>query len=160
MSHGHEGAVVLLETRTGFEAESIAAALTARGIEARPADVNSAAMFSNIIVRPKVLVPAHTEGLARQLLAEIKAEMTQIDWDTMDVGPEENIPRLHAALRGRRIIATLSILLVPVGLGVLSIGAQRGDTMLQAIGGAVLLISITIALSLMVFVGRRVDPDD
>lgn len=155
-----DGPVVLMETRNGFEAEAIAAALTQRGIAARAADTASAMVMSNTVVRPKVLVPGGTEGLARQVLDEIRAEMTDIDWEEMDLGPEDDSPRLHAARRGRRIIATLCVLLVPVGLSVLAIGTQRHDTMLQAIGGAVTLCSLTIAMAMTLFVGRKFDPDD
>jgi hypothetical protein len=156
----HDGAVILLETRTGFEAEAIAAALNARGIAAQTADTATAMTMSNVLVRSKVLVPAHLETLAKQVLDEVKAEMTEIDWDTMDVGPAEDVPRMHAARRGRRMMSTVTILLVPVGLAVLALGTQRRDVMLQAIGGSVVLCSAAIALSLMYVAGRKVDPDD
>jgi hypothetical protein len=148
MSHGHDGAVVLLETRNGFEAEAIAAALMARGVPARAADLNTAMVMSNTVVRAKVLVPASEEGLARQVLDEIRAEMQEIDWDGMDVGAEEDVPRMREARRGRRMIATLSVILVPVGLAVLALGTQRGDVMLQAIGGTVMLTALVIAMGL------------
>jgi hypothetical protein len=159
-SQAQDGAVVLLETKTGFEAEAIAAALLGRGIDARTADTATAMVMSGVLVRAKVLVPAHTETLARQVLDEIKAEMTDIDWANMDVGPEDDTPRMHAARRGRRLIATLSILLVPVGLAVLALGAQRKDLTLQAIGGAVVLSALAIAMALLLVAGRKVDPDD
>lgn len=155
-----DGAVVLLETRTGFEAEAIAAALVNRGIAARTADTSTSMVMSNVLVRAKVLVPSHLETLARQVLDEIKAEMTDIDWEAMDIGPEEDLPRLHAARRGRRMLGTVCIILVPVGLGVLAMGTQRRDVVLQAIGGAVVLTAMAIAGSLMVLAGRKVDPDD
>lgn len=155
-----DGAVVLLETRTGFEAETIAAALVNRGIAARTADTSTAMVMSNVVVRAKVLVPSHLEILARQVLDEIKAEMNEIDWEAMDIGPEEDLPRLHAARRGRRMLGTVCIILVPVGLGVLAMGTQRRDVVLQAIGGAVVLTAMAIAGSLLVLAGRRVDPDD
>lgn len=155
-----DGAVVLLETRTGFEAEAIAAALVGRGIAARTADTNTAMVMSNVVIRAKVLVPGHLETLARQVLDEIKAEMTEIDWEAMDIGPEEDVPRLHAARRGRRMLTTVCVFLVPVGLGVLSLGVQRRDVVLQAIGGAVILTAVAIGASLMTMTGRRVDPDD
>lgn len=155
-----DGAVVLLETRTGFEAEAIAAALVNRGIAARTADTSTSMVMSNVLVRAKVLVPSHLETLARQVLDEIKAEMTDIDWEAMDIGPEEDLPKLHAARRGRRMLATVCIILVPVGLGVLAMGTQRRDVVLQAIGGAVVLTAMAIAGSLMVLAGRKVDPDD
>jgi hypothetical protein len=155
-----DGVVVLLETRTGFEAEAIAAALVNRGIAARTADTSTAMVMSNVLVRAKVLVPSHLETLARQVLDEIKAEMTDIDWEAMDIGPEEDLPKLHAARRGRRMLGTVSIILVPVGLGVLALGTQRRDVVLQAIGGAVVLTATAIAGSLMVLAGRKVDPDD
>lgn len=158
--HPSDGPVVLLETRTGFEAEAIAAALAARGIPVQTADTASAMVMSNTVIRSKVLVPGSSEGLARQVLAEIRAEMTEIDWDTMDLGPEEDVPRMQAARRGRRVIATLCIFLVPVGLTVLSIGTQRRDVMLQAIGGAVTLSAFAIAMAMTLFAGRKPDPDD
>lgn len=152
--------VVLLETRTGFEAEAIAAALMNRGIAARTVDTNTAMTMSNVVVRAKVLVPGHLETLARQVLDEIKAEMTEIDWDAMDLGPADDVPRMHAARRGRRLLATTCVLLTPVGLGVLAIGAQRRDLVLQAIGGAVVMTALAIALSLTFLAGPKVDPDD
>lgn len=155
-----DGAVVLLETRTGFEAEAIAAALVNRGIDARTADTSTAMAMSNVVVRAKVLVPAHLETLARQVLDEIKAEMNEVDWEAMDIGPEEDLPKLHAARRGRRMLGTVCIVLTPVGLGVLAMGTQRRDVVLQAIGGAVVLTAVAIAASLMVLAGRKVDPDD
>lgn len=159
-SQVHDGAVVLLETKTDFEAEAIAAALNGRGIAARTADTASAVVLASSVVKAKVMVPGHQETLARQVLDEIRAEMTNIDWDTMDLGPEDSTPQMQTARRGRRIIATVCVILVPVGLAVLAIGSQRHDRMVQAIGGAVTLCSLVIAMSLALFAGRRVDPDD
>lgn len=155
------GAVVLLETRTGFEAETVAAALNARGLMARTADTAMTAMLGGTsAVKAKVLVPAEVETLARQVLDEIKAEMTDIDWDAMDLGPEEDAVRFHSARRGRRILMTLAIILVPIGLFVFALGNDRQDIFLQAIGGAVMLTAAAVIISLMVFVGKRLDPDD
>lgn len=152
--------VVLLETRTGFEAETIAAALNARGIEARTADTAMTVMYAGTVVRAKVLVPAAAETLARQVLDELRAEMTSIDWDAMDMGPEEDTTRLHAARRGRRLLMTICIVLVPIGLAVFALGNDRHDMTLQTIGGAVMLCAVAIGASLFVLAGKRVDPDD
>lgn len=160
MMQPHDGAVVLIKTRTGFEAEAIAEALRARGIEARAADTASAMMLPSTVAPAKVLVPASVETLARQVLDEVRAEMSDIDWAAMDLGPEEDVPRMKEARRGRRIIATLGVLLVPIGLAVLAAGVQRRDIMLQAIGGAVSLTALVIALTLTVLAGRKLDPDD
>jgi hypothetical protein len=113
-----------------------------------------------VTVRPKVLVAAEAQTLAKQVLEEIKAEVSQIDWESMDLGPEEDVARLHSARRGRRILLTLCIILVPIGLAVFALGNDRGDSILQAIGGAVMLSALAIGIGLMVFVGKRVDPDD
>ena len=161
MNHSHEGAAILLETRTGFEAETIAAALNARGIMARTADTATTAVLGGTsIVKAKVLVPAEVETLARQVLEEIKAENSEIDWDAMDLGPEEDATRFHAARRGRRMLGTLCIMLVPIGLAVFSLGMNRADTFLQAIGGAIMLSALAIGIGLSVLVGKRVDPGD
>jgi hypothetical protein len=116
--------------------------------------------MSGVLIRPKVLVAAETETLARQVLAEIKAEMTDIDWESLDLGQADDPPRMHAARRGRRILLTLCIILVPVGLAVFALGADRHDTTLQAIGGAVMLSAVVIGGSLMFLAGKKVDPDD
>lgn len=156
----HDGAVVLVETNTDFEAETIAAALNGRGIPARTADVASTVMLASSVVKAKVLVPAAQATLARQVLDEVRAEMSDIDWDAIDLGPEDNTPQMQAARRGRRILATVCIVLVPVGLGVLAIGSQRHDLKIQVIGGSVTFCSLAIAMGLTLLTGRRVDPDD
>lgn len=162
MTHQHDptAPAVLLETRNGFEAEAIAAALNNRGITARTADTAGSTVMSGVLVRPKVLVPENTLTLAKQVLAEVRAEMSDIDWESMDVGEREEAPRIQAAKRGRRVLMTASIILIPVGLAVLALGMDRQDRMLQALGGAVMLVSLTVMLSLIAVAGRRVDPDD
>lgn len=160
MSTPTTGAVVLLETRTGFEAETIAAALNARGILARTADTATANVLSGVTTRAKVLVPAENETIARQVLDEIRAETSEIDWDAMDLGPEEQDGRFHAARRGRRVLATVCIFLVPIGLSVFALGTNRSDTVLQAIGGTVMLCALAIGFGLVMLAGKRVDPDD
>lgn len=159
-NQAHDGAVVLLETNTDFEAETIAAALNGRGIPARTGDTASTVMLASSVVKAKVLVPGSQETLARQVLDEIRAEMADIDWDAIDLGPEDNTPQMQTARRGRRVLATVCVVLVPVGLGVLAIGTDRHDVKIQAIGGAVTLCSLAIAMGLMLLTGRRVDPDD
>lgn len=160
-SQPHAGAVVLIETRTGFEAETIAAALNARGIVARTADTASAAVLGGTsVVKAKVLVAAEVQTLARQVLDEIRAETSEIDWDEIDIGPEEEATRFHAARRGRRVLWTLCVILVPVGLAVFALGNNRSDTVLQSIGGTVMLSALAIAIGLTILVGERVDPGD
>lgn len=158
-THG-DGAVVLLQTKTGFEAETIAAALNARGILARSADTAGSAVMSGVLISPKVLVPAHMEGLANQVLAEIKAEMTDVDWDELDLGPEEHSPQMRAARRGRRMLATLCVVLVPVGLMVLAAGMARNDATVQAIGGVTTLSALVIAMAMLFAPGRGGDTPD
>jgi len=160
MSYSNDGAAILLETRTGFEAETIAAALNARGIEARTVDTATAAALSNTVVRAKVLVPRASEMLARQVLEEIKAENDQIDWESMDLGPEEDVPRMHTARRGRRLLMTVCIVLVPIGLAVFALGTDRYDTTLQAIGGAVMLSALAVAMSLFAAMGKQSQEQD
>ena len=148
--HDSSPTVELMKTRTGFEAETIAAALRDRGVDARAIDSHAGVMISNVVAPPSVIVLADHLDAAQHALEEIKSEASAIDWSQVDVGEGNFAPPAP----GSRWAWTISVLLVPIGILVLSYGTQRGDRTIQAIGAAVLGAAIVIAVALMVNPGR------
>ncbi len=137
--------VVLLETTTGFEAETIAAALRSRGIEARTADTATAAIMNNAIGYSKVLVLRAQEAEARQTLRTIRQDSVDIDWKTEVGEGGEGSPREGVKSRGERVLLTTSVVLVPAGLFVLTSGVNQHNQVIQILGGAILAMALVAA---------------
>lgn len=151
MTSDNEPTVTLLNCRTSFEAEAIAHALRSRGVNAQTVDSANAGIWlgMNNVSQPKIVVLAHDEARARRALEEIKSEVSEIDWSTVDVGDEAEGVRLTEAARTRRWMWTLLVILVPIGLFILALGLQRGDRMIQLLGGVLLATSLALALGAM-----------
>lgn len=148
--HDNSPTVELMKTKTGFEAETIAAALRARGVDARAIDTHAGAMLSTTIAPPSVIVLADHLDAAQHALEEIKSEASEIDWSQVDVGEGTIVPPSP----GSRWAWTISVLLAPLGILTLSYGTQRNDRTVQAIGAAVIGAAIVIAVVLMISSGR------
>lgn len=148
MVEDREPTVTLLSTNTPFEADAIAAALQARGVNAQVILASNAAMWGGALGQAQLVVLASQEAAARRSLEEIQAEVSQIDWDKVDLGDEPPNLRLSEATRAKRWMRTVMVILVPVGLGILALGVDRGDRMIQLLGGLLVCTSIVMACSI------------
>jgi hypothetical protein len=151
MISDNEPTVTLLNCRNSFEADTIAQALQARGINAQPIDSANAGIWLGVnnLSQAKIVVLASDEPAARRALEEIKSEVSTIDWSTIDVGDESEGVRLTEAARTRRWMWTLLVVLVPIGLFILAYGMQRSDRMIQLLGGVLIATSIALGLGAM-----------
>lgn len=137
--------VALVTVPRAFEAEAIAQALRERGINARAVGTTMGAVLSNQIAPARVMVLADEAEHARSVLEQIQSEASRIDWSQVEVGEPVEPPPTP---RGRWAW-TVSLLLVPLGFVVLSVGVQRHDVMIQALGGTALVAAVVIALVMM-----------
>lgn len=135
----------LLKAKNAFEAETIAAALRGEGIEAMAVNTLAGTMLSYDIDMPRVIVPASQLEDARVALDRLQTEAGRIDWTQVEVG---EAPALAPA-PPTRWAWTIAFLLVPAGLLVLSLGTNRGDGMLQIIGGVVLFAAVVMCAAMM-----------
>lgn len=158
MVEDREPTVTLLSAKTPFEGEAIAAALRDRGVNAQVILSANAAVWGGALGLAQVVVLASEESTARRVLEEIKAEVSQIDWDKVDLGDEPPNLRLSEATRARRWMRTLMIVLVPIGLMILALGVDRGDRMIQLLGG--LLIFTAIAIGCSIYLGPEKDDEE
>lgn len=151
MSHENEATIELIRTRTAFEADSIAAALKARGIDARVIGTAGAAVWGGApqLSAVKILVLQSQEAQAQRALEELKSESSSIDWDAVDVGDESEGVRLTEAAKSRRWMWTLVCVMVPVGLAILALGIDRGDSMIKMLGGMLVTSAVVMAVFLM-----------
>lgn len=134
-----QSTAVLATTRSAFEAETIAAALRHRGFAAQAVDTASAQVWSGAIGSAKVLVYERDLEAARDELRRIRAEGAAVDWDSADLGEQFDAERPTS-----RFTWTTVLVLVLVGLVVVSAGTRRADPVVQAIGGAALLLALVI----------------
>ncbi len=155
MVEDREPTVTILSTNTPFEADAVAAALRARGVNAQVILAANAAMWGGALGQAQLVVLASEEAAARRSLEEIKAEVSQIDWDNVDLGEEPPNLRLSETTRTKRWMRTLMVVLVPIGLGVLALGVDRGDRMIQMLGG--LLVCTAIAMACSLYLGPEKD---
>ncbi len=152
MSAENEHTTVVAETRTAFEAETIAAALRDRGIDARVFDgATSAAWGISLtgINSVKVVVLEHEVAAAKLALEDIRVGSASIDWDQVDLGSDPAVQRLTQVSRSRRWVWTLIVLLVPAAFIVLTIGVDRGDQILKIIGGVLLAAALVMGAAQM-----------
>ena len=140
----HESTAVLKTTLTAFEAETIAAALRERGIDARVLDVAGNMVWGVPISGVKVVVMERDLEAARKVLDEIKVDSASIDWDSADLGDESEANKLLQYNKTRRWMLTLVIMLVPIGLFVLSFSVMRGDPYLKILGGVLLITAMML----------------
>ncbi len=158
MSAENEHTTVVAETRTAFEAETIAAALRERGIDARVFDAATATAWGMSLTGingVKVAVLEHEADAAKRALEEIRVESASIDWDQVDLGSDPSVQRLTQVSRSRRWVWTLVILLVPAAFIVLTIGVQRGDLILKTIGGVLLAAALVMGATQMMPEGKE-----
>jgi len=149
MSAENEHTTVVAETRTAFEAETIAAALRERGVDARVFDAATTMAWGTALAGVsgvKVAVLEHEADAARRALEEIRTESASIDWNQVDLGSDPAVQRLAQVSRSRRWVWTLIVLLVPAGFLVLTIGVARGDPILKIIGGVVLSAALVMGV--------------
>lgn len=134
-----QATAVLATTRSAFEAETIAAALRHRGFAAQAVDTATAHVWSGAIGSAKVLVYERDLDAAREELRRIRSEGAAVDWDSAELGEEFDAERPSS-----RFAWTTVLLLVLLGLVVVSAGTNRADPVIQAIGGAALLLAAVI----------------
>lgn len=137
--------VTLVTVPRAFEAETIAAALRERGVNAQAVGTTMGAVLSNQIAPARVMVLAEEADHARAVLEQIQAEASRIDWSQADF-PDEPPPDVPSP---GRWLWTTAVLLVPLGLIVLTVGVQRRDAMIQGIGGAALVSAIVIFMLML-----------
>jgi hypothetical protein len=144
--------VVLTEAGSSFQAETVAAALQARGIPAKVVDHSTADTLSQYVVRPKVMVRRVDVEQARETLKTIRSEAGAIDWDEVDVGTSDDADRmLNAGRLSRRSQWTMVLtLLVPLGAIMVYIGGLRSDPFITGIGYACLGTALVSVLWLNV----------
>ena len=152
-----EKTVAVAVTPTVFLAETIAAALRERGIDARVLDDGATGTWG-MPMGPgngvKVVVLERDKEGAELALAEVRVESQSIDWEAVDLGTSPEVQRMAQASRARRWVWTISILMVPIGLFVLAFGVDRGDPNIKIVGGTLLLASIVLVVYQM-FPERR-----
>ena len=152
MAHDHEATVTIAQTRSIFEADTIAAALRSRGVDARVMNAATNAVWGGMFTPAAVMVLASEEAAARLALEEIKSEVSQIDWEQAVIeepGAGEGRSVLREPSRARQWMWTLVVILVPAGLFVLSYGVNRSDPAIQAIGGTLVLCALVMGAYLM-----------
>lgn len=145
----NERTAVVATTATAFEAETIAAALRERGIEARVIGTAGNVVMGVPIADElgiKVLVFEHELAAARQALESIRSDARRIDWDQAEIGGDDlEAQNLLQYARAKRWMWTLVLVLAPAGLFVVSAGVLRGDPLIQTIGGVLLITAIVMA---------------
>lgn len=148
--HDHDRTTVLLTTRTAFEADSIASALKARGIDARVLDAATAAVWSGMLGGVKIVVLESQLSAARAALFDVRREGDSIDWAGVDVGESTEPALVRPMSRSHRWMWTLAVLLLPpAGLMVLSHGVGIADPLVQILGGTLMVAAMVIAVSLI-----------
>lgn len=127
--------VVLTQTQTGFEAETIVKALEAHGVIATSADVATNVTWGGMagsFALAKVMVRRDDLERARNALRAIKADSIDIDWSEVDVGDEE--PAGSGRLgRDRWFYLAVGLLIVLGVLGVTT-GARNDIPAVTTIG--------------------------
>ncbi len=149
MTADQERTVVIAETRTAFEAETIAGSLRERGIDARVLDSATAqawGMAISGVSGATVVVLEHEVEGARLAMEEIRVESASIDWDAVDLGSDPSVQRLAQVSRSRRWVWTVMLLLVPAGFAVLTVGVKRADPMVQILGGVLLAAAMVMGV--------------
>jgi len=145
-----ESTTVLVTTQTAFEAETIAAALRARGLASQAVNTATTQLWAGAVGGAKVLVYQRELDDARAMLKAIRAEGAAVDWDATDLGPE-----FDAQPQSSRSTWTIVLILVMMGLGVLSVGVKRHDPVLQALGVCGLILAAIIGRGAWVADSRR-----
>ncbi|HMN40521.1 MAG TPA: hypothetical protein PKE29_06710 [Phycisphaerales bacterium] len=157
MSGEHERTVAVAVTPTVFLAETIAASLRERGIDARVLD-DAATGTWGMPMGPgngvRVVVLERDKEGAELALADVRAESQSIDWDAVDTGGPPEAHRLVQASKARRWVWTVSMLMVPIGLFVLAYGVDRADPYIKTVGGTLLLASMVL-VAYQLFPERR-----
>ncbi len=152
MTADNERTVVIAETRTAFEAETIAAALRERGVDARVLDgatTQAWGMAISGVSGVKVVVLEHQVEAARKAMEEVRVESASIDWDAVELGHDPSVQRLTQVAKSRRWVWTVIMLLVPAGFIVLSVGIHRGDSMVKILGGVLLATALVMGINQM-----------
>ncbi|HVU65152.1 MAG TPA: hypothetical protein VHC70_14315 [Phycisphaerales bacterium] len=149
MSTPEERSAVVATTETAFHAETIAAALRDRGVEARVADAGTLLPWGGVDVRPEgrgvhVVVRESDRANAIRTLEQLREESASIDWDAADLGSDPTVERIVQVSRTRRWVWTVAVLLVPIGLFVLAYATTRNDRIVQILGGTLLLAAIVM----------------
>lgn len=158
MTGENERTVVVATTATAFEAETIAAALRERGVEARVVGVPGAMLWGVPVGSDggvKVMVFEAELETARRELESIRRDAREIQWDEAEMGGDDaEATELLQYARAKRWMWTLVIVLAPAGLFVVSAGVMRGDKIVQMIGG-VLIVSAIVMAARGVWEGRE-----
>lgn len=154
MLEDRERTVALVTTRTSFEAEVIAQALRERGVNAQVATTPQLPVGSMNAAR--VMVLESEEDFARRALEDVKAENSRVNWEQAEFDePDEEATRTvrRAVNKENRLVLTLGVIFVPIGLAVLMYGTMYLNPMVRTIGGAVLACA-------MIMIGKGVFAKD
>jgi hypothetical protein len=152
-----ESIVELTATPTEFEAEAIAGALRAQGVEARVVGGLLAGFRAEAPATVRVMVRAADLETARNALRALKADSIDIDWDELDVGdPEPGAPPVRTGDGGLLARARSSALRPDVALLAALLAALVAAFALRlpppftvAIGAGVLLMLVKTAWRLL-----------
>jgi hypothetical protein len=138
--------VVLTETLTGFEAETIASALRAQDIPAETAQTATRMTWGVPIEMVKVMVRRRDLERAQNALRAVKADSVDIDWDEVDVGEEEPPPPPAPRWRSRVLFFAAAMFILGLILALTGHGTARpevGSAGIVVILGAALVAVVT-----------------
>lgn len=110
------GLVPVASFRTEWQAEALAAALTERGVKAVCHGGMLGGWRAETPAMVQVMVARQDQARARELLAEVRSESVDIDWDEVDVGTpaEPESVRVRPAGPQPRISAAVVLLIFTV----------------------------------------------
>lgn len=144
--HGDdERTTALVSTRTSFEAEVIAQALRERGVDATV--VPTPQLPLNPTQAARVLVLESDLDDARRALEDIKSESSRINWEEVEFDePDEHSARAIRRVTNKqnRLVMTIGVVLLPIGLAVMMYGSVYVNPMIQTIGGTVLVAALVL----------------
>ena len=89
MSPESDGTAVLVEVATEWEANLIADTLRDHGVDAEAAGALTAGFRAEVPGLVRVIVKESDLARAREVLAGMRDEVADIDWDNIDIGQPE-----------------------------------------------------------------------
>jgi hypothetical protein len=146
--------VVLRTVRSDFEAETIAAALRDRGIDARAVGGETAGYRAAAPGAVRVMVRRLDLERAEQALLDIRTGSVDIAWDELNPGPPEDAAEPEPAASDSRRWAWTAALafLLPAGLFLtFTFSGPNYSREIRAIGPIVVGVALVIIAALLLF---------